>query len=64
MCERIISVISIALEIDLPPLIISGQFDEATPVQMMILKDELAHREQAILDQSGQCGIREKPDHY
>lgn len=51
-------------EVQLPTLILSGLYDEATPAQMAILKDGIAHAEQVILPQSAHCGMWEEPDSY
>lgn len=51
-------------EIQLPTLILSGLYDEATPAQMAILKEGIANSEQVILEQSAHCGMWEEPDKY
>lgn len=51
-------------EIDLPTLLLSGFYDEATPAQMTVLKEGIAGSEQVILKQSAHCGMWEEPDKY
>jgi proline iminopeptidase len=51
-------------EIQLPVLIISGQFDEATPAQMTNLRNGLSNAEQVSLDQSAHCGMWEEAVAY
>ncbi len=51
-------------EINCPTLILSGLYDEATPPQMEILKNQIADSEQIILEQSSHLGMWEEPDKY
>jgi proline iminopeptidase len=47
-----------------PTLILSGKYDQATPVQMEILRDGIAGSKQKILEKSSHCGMLEEPDDY
>lgn len=47
-----------------PTLILSGQYDEATPAQMAELKNGIAGSKQRILEKSSHCGMLEEPDDY
>ena len=47
-----------------PTLILSGRYDEATPLQMAFLKNGIAGSEQIILQQSSHCGMWEEPDKF
>lgn len=51
-------------QIRCPTLILSGRYDEATPVQMAILKEGIVGSEQIILEQSSHCGMWEEPDKF
>jgi pimeloyl-ACP methyl ester carboxylesterase len=47
-----------------PALILSGRYDEATPLQMEFLRTGITGSQQVILDQSSHCGMWEEPDKY
>jgi len=51
-------------QIRCPTLILSGRYDEATPLQMAFLKNGIAGSEQIILQQSSHCGMWEEPDKF
>lgn len=51
-------------QVRLPALILSGRYDEATPAQMAVLKEGIAHAEQVMLERSAHCGMWEEPDAF
>jgi pimeloyl-ACP methyl ester carboxylesterase len=50
--------------IQCPTLILSGLYDEATPLQMEFLREGITGSQQNILDQSSHCGMWEEPEKY
>ncbi len=51
-------------EIDLPTLITSGRFDEATPSQMEVLNAGIRDSEWALFENSAHCSMIEEPQRY
>ena len=51
-------------EIDLPTLIVSGRYDEATPAQQQRLKDGIAGAQWTMLEHSAHLTFIEEPDRY
>ncbi|MCP3983026.1 MAG: alpha/beta fold hydrolase [bacterium] len=51
-------------EIDLPTLITSGRFDEATPAQMEQLRDGIPGSRWVCFEQSAHCAHIEEPERY
>lgn len=51
-------------EIDVPTLITSGRHDEATPVQMQLLRDRIARSEWVLFEHSAHAALAEEPERY
>jgi pimeloyl-ACP methyl ester carboxylesterase len=51
-------------EIDVPTLIVSGRYDEATPAQQQRLKDGIAGSQWTVLEHSAHLTFVEEPDRY
>ncbi len=51
-------------EIDLPTLITSGRYDEATPAQMEVLNTGINGSEWVLFENSAHCSMVEEPDAY
>jgi L-proline amide hydrolase len=51
-------------EIDVPTLITSGDHDEATPVQMQLLRDRIPRSEWVLFEQSAHAALAEEPERY
>jgi pimeloyl-ACP methyl ester carboxylesterase len=51
-------------EIELPTLVVSGRYDEATPEQMRELVDLLPHAEWVLLEESSHSAPAEEPERY
>jgi L-proline amide hydrolase len=51
-------------EIRIPTLITSGRHDEATPVQMSLLRDGIAGSEWVVFEHSAHAALHEEPDRY
>jgi pimeloyl-ACP methyl ester carboxylesterase len=51
-------------EIDIPTLLISGRYDEATPKQQEIMRDAIAGSEWVLLEESSHATQFEEPERY
>jgi proline-specific peptidase len=51
-------------EIDVPTLIVSGRYDEATPAQQQRLKDGITGSQWTVLEHSAHLTFIEEPDRY
>ena len=51
-------------EIDVPTLLISGRYDEATPMQQEIMRDAIAGSEWVLLEESSHFSHVEEPERY
>jgi L-proline amide hydrolase len=51
-------------EIDVPTLILSGRYDEATPAQQQRLQDGIRGSERLTLEHSAHLTFFEEPDRY
>jgi proline-specific peptidase len=51
-------------EIDVPTLLISGRYDEATPKQQEVMRDAIAGSEWVLLEESSHLAHFEEPERY
>ena len=51
-------------EIDVPTLLLSGRYDEATPAQQTRLRDGIRRSEWTVLDNSAHLTFIEEPERY
>jgi pimeloyl-ACP methyl ester carboxylesterase len=51
-------------EIDVPTLITSGRYDEATPVQMRMLADRIPRSRWVLFEHSAHAALAEEPERY